>query len=83
MNSAGVFLLVKIMKVEKGGGHPLADPHVPIVLLLIVRHCSLAILSCLHSLLSIDSQLSSPCTTLVLLQKKISQVHCDLNKANS
>lgn len=85
MNSIGVSLLAKIMKVKKGGGHPLGDPCVPIVLLLVVHHCSLAVLSCLHSSLSVDSQLSrsSPCTTLVLLQKKVCQIHCDLNKVDS
>jgi len=69
VNSVGVSLLVKIIKVKKGGD-PLAEPCVPVVLLAVDFHCSLAIISCLHSVLSIDSQRSSPCTTLVLIQKK-------------
>lgn len=46
------------------------DPCVLVVLLPVVQLCYLAILFCLPSLLSVDSHLRSPSTSLVLLQKK-------------
>lgn len=48
------------------------DPCVLVVLLPVVQLCYLAILFCLPSLLSVDSHLRSPSTSLVLLQKKMS-----------